>query len=299
VSLISGIFNSTATEVTESGLVRGNKAVDASFLAKIFSSFFKNGIFLDEKGGGFFTKPLGGNLGTMDAMSVLTEAGACHINGYFAYDSVQEVRRFNISSSVRTVAKVYRLDLVDGSITTDWYECTRSDGKLITKDTREKLPVRSATIFDLVTAVIEIPAGARRITEAMLTDLRSDAEMCGIVAGAVTGFDSEAWCVQMRAYLAELKQAVADLPSDSAAYFALNKLNTDLSNLSEDADLSALGIIAQGHTHTAGSIGGGTLGEDVVAASGGDLSIPRLRNISYADTAAETIADGDLMGVYL
>lgn len=52
------------------------------------------------------------------------------------------------------------------------------EGVLVNPDV-SKLPVREENTFDLVIAKIEIPAGVAQITEAMITDLRLNKDLCG------------------------------------------------------------------------------------------------------------------------
>ena len=182
MSLVYGIFNSTSVETTEVGLLRGNKAVDAAFLAKLFSSFFSTGVVGGSNGGGFQSRALATGAGTSGAMQVVTTPGACHIEGYFAYDTAQETRTFSTSSSNRVTAKIFRLNLTDGNIKTMWKDCVRSGSTLTTKAEGDVLPVRSGNIYDIVTCVVDIPAGTTALTADMVTDLRRDEAYCGFAS---------------------------------------------------------------------------------------------------------------------
>ena len=181
MSLKSGIFNSTTVETTESGLVRGNKAVDAAYLAKLLSSLVKSGV-MEGVGSGFRTIAAGGTSGETTAMQVVTGSGACMIEGHFAYDNATDTRSFSVSSSDRVVARVYRLNTDDGTLLPLWKECTRSGNTLTTKAENQVLPVRAGNTWDLVTAVVDLPAGTTAITDAMITDLRGDENFCGFAA---------------------------------------------------------------------------------------------------------------------
>lgn len=173
MSLKCGIFNSTTVTTTETGLLRGNKAVDAEFLARMFSSFFRSGIAPGEDGTSFASTV------TEGTMKVVTSPGACHINGYFAYDKAKETRTFAVSPSDRVAARVMRLDLNDGSIKVLWRDVVRQEDRLYSTEDGAALPVRSGGIYDLVTCVVDIPAGAEALTADMLTDLRGDSVYCG------------------------------------------------------------------------------------------------------------------------
>ena len=173
MSLKSGIFNSTTVTTTETGLLRGNKAVDAEFLACMFSSFFRTGIALCEDGDSFASSA------TEGTMKVVTSPGACHINGYFAYDKAKETRTFAVAPFDRTAARVMRLDLNDGSIKVLWRDVVRQEDRLYSSEDGAALPVRGGGIYDLVTCVADIPAGTTALTADMVTDLRGDPKYCG------------------------------------------------------------------------------------------------------------------------
>ena len=172
MSLKSGIFNSTTVETTASGLLRGNKAVDAAFLAKLFSCLVTNGVS-QEFGGGFASAVTDGT------MKIVTSPGACFINGYFAYDDARETRSFAASAADRTAARILRLDLTDGSIKVLWRECMRYGNTLLSKEDGLELPIRSGNVYDLVTCVVDIPANTAALTQDMVTDTRGDATLCG------------------------------------------------------------------------------------------------------------------------
>ncbi len=300
MSMRSGIFNSTETTLTPEGLVRGNRAVDASFLAQLFASFYTNGVFLDADGGGFQTTVREAQVGDLTAMTVDTAAGACHINGYFGFEDTAQTETFPVSTAAQCYVHVLRLDLTDGTIAAQWIKCTAAQSGW-QDASGAPLPRRTDTVWDLITARADIPAGRYVLQQTDITDLRQDRTLCGMVAGAVTAFDSDAWTVQMRAYLHALEETAAALPADSAAYFALNKLDADLSNLSAELHAGAVAALAAAHTHPASAIAAGTLSAGVRAAADGDLTAARIRNIAFAQVLPENaagIGEGDLLGVF-
>ncbi len=175
MSLKSGIFNSTTVETTESGLLRGDKAVDAAFFARMIASLFSSGIVKNEAGGGFAPSV------TPGTMKVVTSPGACFMEGHFAYDDAKETRTFSASQSDRCVARVMRLDTVEGSISVLWRDCIRYGNLLVSGEDSTELPVREGNLYDLVTCVVDIPAGTTALTDDMLTDTRADETLCGYV----------------------------------------------------------------------------------------------------------------------
>ena len=178
MSLKSGIFNSTTVETTESGLLRGDKAVDAAFLAAMLSALFGTGIVKSENSEGFAPTVTDGT------MKVVTSPGACFIEGYFAYDGAKETRTFSVTQTDRVCARILRLDTVDGSIKVLWRDCIRDGTLLLSKEDGAELPIRSGGIYDLVTCVVDIPAGTEVLTDEMLTDTRGDSALCGYMKPA-------------------------------------------------------------------------------------------------------------------
>ncbi len=173
MSLKSGIFNSTTVETTESGLLRGNKAVDAAFFAEMLSALFQTGIIRNGNSDSFASKVTDGT------MKVVTSPGKCFIEGYFAYDTAKETRTFSVAQTDRCTARVMRLDTVDGSIKVLWRDCIRHGNLLFSKEDGTELPIRSGGIYDLVTCVVDIPAGTTALTQDMVTDTRGDDTLCG------------------------------------------------------------------------------------------------------------------------
>ena len=73
----------------------------------------------------------------------------------------------------------YHADMLDALLT----EGTKV---LYSEEDGVMLPIRTDDIHDLVTCVVDIPAGTTALTEDMVTDTRADAAMCGFMklAGA-------------------------------------------------------------------------------------------------------------------
>ena len=72
-----------------------------------------------------------------------------------------------------------RLDLIEGYIKVLWRDCTRNGDLLTSIEDGAELPMRGGGIYDLVTCVVDIPAGTEVLTQDMVTDLRGDSVMCG------------------------------------------------------------------------------------------------------------------------
>ena len=98
------------------------------------------------------------------------------------------------------------------------------------------VPVRQDGVYQLVIAQILVNAGAVKITQADITDTRSNTELCGIVAGAVDQIDFSQVQAQFDAYLVQYKEQIAkdyaEYNDDMDAY--LNQMENDFAEWFEN-----------------------------------------------------------------
>lgn len=166
-SQVSGFFDSTKIIDTVEGFPRGDKAVDAEFLADFVATFFSDGVAKNYKGG-FAVTTDGASAGV-----VTVGAGACLIRGRYALDKGPETLDLGFSEDSRTVIIAQRLDI------------TTAPNAAITKTvitTLTDAPVNTATVQDIWLAKVTIPGGTVNITQAMITDLRGSANCPWIIA---------------------------------------------------------------------------------------------------------------------
>lgn len=71
-------------------------------------------------------------------------------------------------------------------------------------------PVRQDGVYQLVIAQVLVNAGAVKVTQADITDTRSNTELCGIVAGAVDQIDFSQIQAQFNSYFAQYKAQIAE-----------------------------------------------------------------------------------------
>ena len=76
-------------------------------------------------------------------------------------------------------------------------------------------PVRGGGVYQIILAEIHVKAGATAISQADITDKRANADVCGIVAGAVKQIDFSQIQAQYDAYMRERKKQV---DADYTAY---------------------------------------------------------------------------------
>lgn len=173
---ISGFFDSTMVVETVEGFPKGDKAVDAGFVADFVSTFFSDGVARDY-GDAFRVTADGASGGVVSVGS-----GRCLIRGRFAYDGSPETLDIGFSESDRTVIIAQRLDVttaVNAAITKT----------VITAVT--DVPVNTNTVQDIWLARVVIPGGTVNITQAMITDLRGT-EFCPWVIAPMASADWEA-----------------------------------------------------------------------------------------------------------
>ena len=71
-------------------------------------------------------------------------------------------------------------------------------------------PIRQNGVYQLVIAQVLVNAGAVKVTQANITDTRSNIELCGIVAGAVDQIDFSQIQAQFDAYFAQYKSQIVE-----------------------------------------------------------------------------------------
>ena len=164
---VSGFFDSTKIIDTGEGFPRGDKAVDAEFLADFVATFFSDGVAKNYKNG-FAVTTDGASAGV-----VTVGAGACLIRGRYALDKGPETLDLGFSEDSRTVIIAQRLDI------------TTAPNAAITKTvitTLTDAPVNTATVQDIWLAKVTIPGGTVNITQSMITDLRGSTYCPWIIA---------------------------------------------------------------------------------------------------------------------
>lgn len=177
----SGLFDSTEIVQSINGYPQGNRAETADFFAQYFANFISNGVFANPS--------TNFKVMAQSGLTVVVRPGSCFINGYMAFDTAEETHTFAASSEAQDWYFVQRMYLPDGTITKTW----------VLDNTGVAVPVRTATTYDLVIAMVRMPAGASVITDSMITDYRYDNNKCGIVHAAVDHIDTTELATQLNA----------------------------------------------------------------------------------------------------
>lgn len=165
MAIRSGFFNS----------VNGDRKYDASRFAEYFASFIGNGVFPQPNN----------NLQVIanNDMTVTIKAGKAWINGYILINDDDYILEIDPADGVlnRIDRIVARYDVVDREIRLE-----------VKKGTFASNPVapalqRDSDAYELALADIYVGAGVLSITEANITDLRDDSELCGKVYSLIAG----------------------------------------------------------------------------------------------------------------
>lgn len=175
----SGFFNSNITGYDDEGMPIFDRAQEASFFARYFSNFIGNGIYPNPS--------TGMQILANEGMNVIVSNGYCFINGYFGWieETEPEILTVQASETLPRIDRVVaRLNLVERVIEL-----------VIKKGTASSNPIapdieRSLDYYEIALADIRVNTNVGIITQANITDLRLDNELCGIVTGVIDQVDT-------------------------------------------------------------------------------------------------------------
>lgn len=179
MAIYSGLFNS----------VNGDRKYNAWWFAKYFSTFIGNGVFPNPST----------NLQVVENenMTITVKPGSGWINGYFIYSDNDHVLQHDLADGVlkRIDRIVMRLDYSSRQI-----EIVVKKGPFGSNPVSLELQ-RDADAYELALADVLINNGATQITQANITDLRLNSELCGIVHGTVDQVDTTTIFNQYHAWM--------------------------------------------------------------------------------------------------
>jgi len=154
-----------------------DRAEEASFFAKYFSQFISNGVFPNPST----------NMQVLatEGMNIKVDFGVCYINGYMGWVETPEIFEIEESDTQSRIDKIVaRLDFTDRSITLAVKKGTKA-GNPVAPDLQ-----RDYDIYEIGLADIRVNANVIEITQENITDLRLNAEACGIVANQLQHVDT-------------------------------------------------------------------------------------------------------------
>lgn len=134
-------------------------------------------------------------------MTVNINVGRAHINGVFCNNDEVIVKDIQPASPTlnRIDAVVLRLDETNREITVEIVSGTHAANAIPPAITR------TATVYEIILAYINVNKGITSITQNMITDTRLDTSVCGIVTQMVQSVDTSALYAQIQSDLTELK----------------------------------------------------------------------------------------------
>lgn len=205
-------FDSQITGYGSDGLPEYDRASNSLELSTLIRSFWRNGIF----GTGALTVMAGGG------MTVTVSTGSVLVQGRVAHVTTQKTLAFDsASSNPRFDRVVVRCDLSNA---------VRDLVLDVVKGIPAISPVapaltRNESIWELCLATVRIVEGATSINQSMITDTRTDANLCGIVAATMTEVDTDRFYAQVQSDLESFRE---NEQSTMSAFFADKRSEFDL-----------------------------------------------------------------------
>lgn len=154
---------------------QGDRRYTAAQFVEYFASFIGNGVYW----GGDALK-----VNAIEGMDVRVEIGKAFVNGYY-YKNEDAYKRITLEPADPTMPRidraVLRLDLSQAG------RLVHATIKTGTPSSTPEPPIlrRDNAYYELGLADIRVNAGVSRVLQSNITDLRLDAEMCGVVVGLV------------------------------------------------------------------------------------------------------------------
>lgn len=188
-------FDSQIVGQDENGMPIYDRASSASELARMLSSFFRDGVF-----GGGLTCMVSAGAG----MTATVGKGDMLIQGRYGWIDIPETVTFEAAHDTlpRIDSVVFRLDLTSGvnNIVTAVVKGTPAAAPAAPSLTRD------GTVWELGAADVLIPAGAVAINAANISDTRLDPSRCGVVAAVLTMVDTKGFFSEFDVMLDEMRR---------------------------------------------------------------------------------------------
>lgn len=171
-----GFFDANITGYDENNLPVFDRAEDSEFFSGYFGAILTDGIYSSPADG--FAVSAGGG------MSLSVSPGRCLIQGRFGWQEEADVLTLAAADSnrARIDRVVLRMSLIDRNISLAVLQGEYGVSPSAPALTRDL----SAGIWELGLADVSVASGVTEITAANITDLRADAQLCGIVTSPGT-----------------------------------------------------------------------------------------------------------------
>ena len=250
---------------------------DRTYLAEDFANYFMRFI-----GNGVFPNPSTG-LQVLESdtpdMFVNLKTGYAFINGYTYANEGDKPLQVAVADGVlnRKDAVFIRWDMVNRAIT-GVYVAGQSSS-----DPVAPTPTRTADIWDLCVAIVNVKAGSTKITQDMIEDTRMNKSLCGIVVNVVDGIDTTTLYLQVQKDLesfrnmsqAEFTAWFDNIKGQLSGDIAAN-LQLQITNIMDGSKVPASGISIYTHSKS------GTVHE--LTGTGANGRVKLTGNVASGDT---------------
>lgn len=215
--------------------IGGDRRYRAEFFASYFASFIGNGVFPNPST----------NLQVISDvnMNVNVSAGKGWINGYYLVNDSNYLITIPTADGVlsRIDRIVFALDF-----NTREMNIYNKRGTPSANPTPPNL-IRDANIYELALADISIPAGTTSLSQTNITDVRLNAQLCGIVSGLINQVDTTTLFIQYQQQFQDFLQDLENALDGDVAGNLLNLINNLDDRFSSHEQLRA-SVSQFGHT---------------------------------------------------
>ena len=169
----------------------GDRAYDADNFAELLNHFFTTGVFEGEL-----------QVVANSNMTVSVKTGYCNIEGKVKlFDSITNITLDVANSAYPRIDTI----VIEKNITSRNITLKKVTGQISSSVPVATAPVRNETQYQIVLAQIYVGAGVSEITQANITDTRTDSSICGYVSGTVKEIDYSQISAQWSSYLDQFK----------------------------------------------------------------------------------------------
>lgn len=191
----------------------GDRRYQSSFFASYFASFIGNGVFPNPST----------NLQVISDtnMNVNVNIGKGWINGYYLVNDSLFPLTVSTADGV-----LNRIDRVVFAVDFD----TREMSIYLKRGTPGSNPTapnltRNANLYELALADINVPAGTTSISQNLITDVRLNSALCGIVSGVINQVDTTTLFIQYQEQFQDFLQDLQNALDGDVAGNLLNLIN--------------------------------------------------------------------------
>ena len=203
MSMKSYPFDSEITGYGSDGSPIYDRAADSAVLANWMKHYFSDGVFMEQA-----SQTPGFQVLADSGMNVIVSAGACEIQGRFAYD--ENVTALTIPAADTTYD---RIDTV--ALRLNLENDVRNIQLVVIPGTPASSPVapaltRNLSVYDLGIANIRVAKNSANIAQSAITDTRLDTTRCGVVCVPMQVMDSKELYIQIQNDLENFRKEYED-----------------------------------------------------------------------------------------